>query len=456
MAALGADPSALTDAYLKRAEKLVGNRKDQEAEALFALALTRDASVKPKIEAVWTEAYVKRGEKMLGDGRDQEAEDLFALAISREPTLDRRINEARVRIATNRGSHLVAIAKSSAERHEAIIQLDRAITTAKGAGILIDKYVFEVRGKAYLELNQYDNAISDFEQAKRLGSPIDNSLWWATFRKGNWLSASGSSIEGLLTIWTNLLDIKPEVRRTIEQRELLVSGFWTVISRIYVALPTSSQAATVTQCDRLTSHSEDPLRIAAGVPFDSIDAPSALSACNEAVKDHPGEPRYLYLRGRAYARAASISKKVKDEVATKAHKCAALTDYEAAMAKGYPIAFNNMAVAFEEGSGVAKNEVRTQGFQLQTLNRVLYCCWVPVARHLLAAAPNSTFDIAAVYRVVGAITLWSLALGSPDAHSLLNELVAKGIVAGRELPSSAQFSDLPPWLQEFPFKRQPS
>jgi len=120
--------------------------------------------------------------------------------------------------------------------------------------------------------------------------------------------------------------IHGEYWRISEQRELLVSGFWAVISRAYVALPTSSQAATVTKCDRLTSHSEDPLRIAAGVPFDSIDAPTALSACNEAVKDHPDEPRYLYLRGRAYARAASIAEKVKDEVAAKANNAAALTE----------------------------------------------------------------------------------------------------------------------------------
>jgi TPR repeat protein len=129
-------------------------------------------------------------------------------------------------------------------------------------------------------------------------------------------------------------------------------------------LLTSSQAASATKCDQLTSHSEDPLRIAAGVPFDSIDAPRALTACNEAVKNHSGEARYLYLRGRAYDRAALIAENNKDEVAVTANRASALADYEAAIAKGYPMAFNNMALAFQEGHGVAKSAVRAQGLKL--------------------------------------------------------------------------------------------
>lgn len=162
----------------------------------------------------------------------------------------------------------------------------------------------------------------------------------------------------------------------------------------------------------------------------------------------------MYLRGRAYDRAALIAENNKDEVAVTANRASALADYEAAIAKGYPMAFNNMALAFQEGHGVAKSAVRAQGLKLQTLNHVLYCCWVSVARQLLVGTtPNSTFDnsfdTAAVHHVVRELTLGSLALGSPDAHSLLNELIAKGVVATAELPSSANFTALPPWLKEF-------
>jgi tetratricopeptide (TPR) repeat protein len=454
IAALNADPSVLTDAYLKRAEKLVDSGRDQEANALFGLALARDASVNPKIQAIWAAAYVKRGEKLLEDERDQEGEALFALALGRDPTLGRRIDETRVRTAIIRGNKLVNSSSAvPAQMHEAVSHFDRASAIAKGAGIPIDSSAFEGRGRAYAALKRYTDAISDFKEAKRLGSVVaDNLVWWTVFRQGVQLREEGKPIEGLVTIWTNLLNTTPEAHSWINQSQLLrQSDFWEAISRVYVGLPTSSQAANVTQCDRLTSHPEDPLRIAPGVPFDSIDAPLALAACKEAVEDRPGEPRYLYLRGRAHDRAASIAENVKDEVATKANDAAALADYQAATAKGYPMAFNNMALAFAQGLGVAKNEGRAQAFQLQTLNHVLYCCWAPVARHLLASATrNSTFDSEAVHRVVRELTLWSAALGSPDAHSLLNELIAKGVVATAELPSSANFTALPPWLKEFP------
>jgi hypothetical protein len=74
-----------------------------------------------------------------------------------------------------------------------------------------------------------------------------------------------------------------------------------------VEIAASSRSSIATACDRLASGEDDPFRVAEGVPLDAVDAPSALSACDDAVRDRPGEPRYLYLRGRAHSRAARIA-----------------------------------------------------------------------------------------------------------------------------------------------------
>jgi hypothetical protein len=88
----------------------------------------------------------------------------------------------------------------------------------------------------------------------------------------------------------------------------------------------------------------------------SIDTPRAIAACDEAIKAHPEEPRYLYQRGRAHSRAARLAETAKDEAAAKLSDASALHDLEAAMSKGYPMAFNNMANALQLGKGIAKDE----------------------------------------------------------------------------------------------------
>jgi hypothetical protein len=73
----------------------------------------------------------------------------------------------------------------------------------------------------------------------------------------------------------------------------------------------------------------------------------------------------------------------KDETRTKTGNAAAIADLKAAMAKGYPMAFNNMANALQRGEGVAKDADKAADLYMETLNRVIHCCWVPIARHLL-------------------------------------------------------------------------
>ena len=57
---------------------------------------------------------------------------------------------------------------------------------------------------------------------------------------------------------------------------------------------------TVTQCDRLASHPDDPEAVAEGLRRPDMDLPAAIEACREAVAADPGNPRLNYQLARAY------------------------------------------------------------------------------------------------------------------------------------------------------------
>lgn len=63
-------------------------------------------------------------------------------------------------------------------------------------------------------------------------------------------------------------------------------------------------ATTMTACDRLIAHPEDPDRVAPGVETSAVDLPRAIAACTaDTDKTAPGSPDYgrlQYQLGRAY------------------------------------------------------------------------------------------------------------------------------------------------------------
>jgi hypothetical protein len=63
-------------------------------------------------------------------------------------------------------------------------------------------------------------------------------------------------------------------------------------------------ALTVTDCDRLASHPEDPDRVAPGVPGSKVDVPRAIAACTAAVERDPADPRKRYQLARVVATAS--------------------------------------------------------------------------------------------------------------------------------------------------------
>lgn len=60
----------------------------------------------------------------------------------------------------------------------------------------------------------------------------------------------------------------------------------------------SKHSQTVTECDRMASHPEDPYKVAPGRERAEIDLPKAIEVCRAAVAADPKNPRLNYLYGR--------------------------------------------------------------------------------------------------------------------------------------------------------------
>ncbi|MCP5327077.1 MAG: hypothetical protein R3E75_05870 [Steroidobacteraceae bacterium] len=84
---------------------------------------------------------------------------------------------------------------------------------------------------------------------------------------------------------------------------LMSAGVSAAVSAETAAAPIakfdpSKYSQTVTECDRLASHPEDPNRVAPGRERSEIDLPKAIEACRAAVQADPKNPRLNYLFGR--------------------------------------------------------------------------------------------------------------------------------------------------------------
>ena len=125
--------------------------------------------------------------------------------------------------------------------------------------------------------------------------------------------------------------------------------FYFADKQVATAVPDAPSATSdprrdlVTDCDRLaampsdTGHAPD----LKGIDMDKIDIPSAMIACNEAMKQYPDVMRFVFEAGRiAHAR--------KDYVQAR-------TLYEKAFAGGYAIAANGIGNLYSDGQGVPKD-----------------------------------------------------------------------------------------------------
>ncbi|MGD8558234.1 MAG: tetratricopeptide repeat protein [Gammaproteobacteria bacterium] len=105
-----------------------------------------------------------------------------------------------------------------------------------------------------------------------------------------------------------------------------------------IAADVLAQDESVTECDRLAAHPQDPNKIATGIAWNELDASAALSACEAALDRDPANPRLQYQYGRSYDK----QKYLRDAVRW----------YREAAQQGYASAQNSLGYAYERGEGV--------------------------------------------------------------------------------------------------------
>lgn len=64
---------------------------------------------------------------------------------------------------------------------------------------------------------------------------------------------------------------------------------------------------TVTECDRVAAHPDDPLRVARGVETRAMDLPAAIAACRRDLAQDPNNPRLRYQLARALTYAGEVN-----------------------------------------------------------------------------------------------------------------------------------------------------
>ena len=108
--------------------------------------------------------------------------------------------------------------------------------------------------------------------------------------------------------------------------------------------PIISQNAGYHDCDRLAAHAVDPGRVGSAVTYGELKGhiSEAIAACRAAAAKHPGVMRFEYQLGRALA-ANDENREANDW-------------YTKAAERGYTAAMFNLAIAFDEGLGVEKDQ----------------------------------------------------------------------------------------------------
>jgi WD40 repeat protein/tetratricopeptide (TPR) repeat protein len=464
--ALARDPAAgkrIKDAWVRalldRGENLVRGGKDDEAKATFDQVLTHDPAATKRIDSAWARALLDRGTDLVRDGKNDSADGVFAKALAHDASAAGRIDAAWVSGFLDRGWNLVNARRGDDTTQEAkrlqdaLDAFQKAIARNRSGNTGKDHLADALfgRGQVYDSLKRYTEAIEDFRAATRLGKgDAESWAFWAANRHADQLRDQGKLAAAVLKAAGVYLELTPELRRRIAVRNLKSHvSVWTPMGRLHADLVRPAAAASVTDCDRKVAHPDDPLRTGAGTHFDKVvDPKQIVAACDLAIGSQPNEMRFRFQKGRALSKvarlsgAASLAKKIDTD---------AVAELQAAAAGGYPIAFNNLALAYQRGEGAPKDEEKASDLYLEGFNRMVHCCWVPVARHLLAHA--NEHDPAQVRRVVHELALWARALGSEPARQLLSELYANGTLTQPANPPAdekAAFNALPPWLRDSP------
>lgn len=78
------------------------------------------------------------------------------------------------------------------------------------------------------------------------------------------------------------------------------SAFAPLVSALFLVLTSGVSAQTVTLCDRLAAHPEDPDRVTEGVSTSDVNQVAAIAACESELATDPDNARVTYQLARVY------------------------------------------------------------------------------------------------------------------------------------------------------------
>ena len=113
---------------------------------------------------------------------------------------------------------------------------------------------------------------------------------------------------------------------------------------IMVSASTALAEPPIHECDRLAANPSDPHKVVTGVKFDELDASRAISSCKKAVQLFPDVARFQYQYGRALYKGEQYRNAIKWS--------------RKAAEQGYAAAQFNLALMYDEGEGVPKDDVQ--------------------------------------------------------------------------------------------------
>ncbi len=87
------------------------------------------------------------------------------------------------------------------------------------------------------------------------------------------------------------------------KRRLILLASTLVFTQAYAVelkqFDRSTYSQTITECDRLTSHADDPNSVAPGVVESSVDVKQAVEVCRADLQKDPNNPRLMYQLARS-------------------------------------------------------------------------------------------------------------------------------------------------------------
>ena len=124
------------------------------------------------------------------------------------------------------------------------------------------------------------------------------------------------------------------------QRDCLIQNSPNKVIMVQLSNSQSTDAP-VTLCDRYAAFPFDPAKKTPGVSYSQLDAASAISQCQIAVKEFPQTSRLYFQLGRGLEKGRRLPE--------------AISAYQTAANLGHGGGFNNLGELYRDGKGVSKD-----------------------------------------------------------------------------------------------------